>query len=163
MAPRSDIHAVVCWPGCLKIRAVVLDRSVLVRDCTTGTKRERQADCALPGLVTLEGIIPRRQLVWCKGCVKVVSAGIPIEWCHSVENAEPDQAGDVSDAQLLHQAAAIGLHRLGREGEYVGYGCAGLPLGDELEDFSLARGEARKWALEAKSPALSQLFVNGAV
>src|SRR3990172_1320165 len=60
----------------------------------------------------------------------------------SVLNRELDQSGGVADAKLVHQAAAVGVHRLGRKVQRLGDLRAGMPFRDQLQDLPLAPAQA---------------------
>ena len=64
----------------------------------------------------------------------------------TVADGEAHQVGQVVDAQLLHDVAAIGFDGLGGEVEDGGHLGAGLALHHQLQDLLLAAGEAGEGA-----------------
>lgn len=53
-------------------------------------------------------------------------------------DAELDETDEIADVQLLHQAAAVGIHCLGGDAQDLGYLCARFTLNYKLQDFTLA-------------------------
>ena len=77
-----------------------------------------------------------------------------------VEDGEPDKTREIADAQLLHDAAAVGLNRLRRKREPAGNLCARSALDDELKDFPLAWPQARQGTAPFREFALAHIVVN---
>lgn len=70
------------------------------------------------------------------------------------------QAGEVADAQLLHQPAAVGFYGLGGKIKDLCNFSTGLALNNQLEDFPLTGTELLKLAPCRGGLSLANIIVN---
>ena len=71
----------------------------------------------------------------------------------TMTEAKLDEIADISDVQLLHQAAAVGIYCLGGDAKDPGYLHARFALNDKLQDFPLAQGETFHGTLHSQCRA----------